>query len=674
MTDATWSDSNRNQINIAILGAISAGKSTLLNTFFANTYSDCKIKRTTMMPQIYLETEKMNTRAAKKIRETNSSVNKELIELSESGKQVTKEDIIEIQHLVPKIYDFLDLEKNIYLTIYDIPGLNDGRTKELYFEYINTNFNKFDIIIFVVDITSALNTSDEVDILENIITNCKNNYEKYDIHNKLIILANKCDEMSISDDGTLILEEDHEEMMSQLNKLVDEKIKGIFPSLEHEIKPISCEDSYIYRMFNRNPEFELDMKYLNKFGYNEYGKSKWNKLKESERRAKIKELLDDIDMEETMNITGFNGFKNLLNSYLTPVNQKVYINNHISQGLSKIIGNTKIDISEDIQLFYNFSQQYKSLEKRIKIGINTTKIFSNIITEYMETWNTTIIMGFIEIMAAFDPNTTPKWVLKQESFLPQIEEAKEIIDNARRLFNGDIPIIVELNNNITEALNNYYVSDINTKLKPVGSLFDHLSKLVKYGYTITKNLIDNLFNNQDMINQNPAQIIKYLETLEEDGFITSEEKKEKVLDILIDVYNYFSSTIVTNFPKYIETNDIYLYLYYANMFWTKYILSNEITSCEKINTLGFLSRFNEIKYMNIDIHKQNFNFKYKNSSFLLVLENYYLSRIESNDDEITSSNEESEESEESDGNSDELDSTLQVPPAKAKKIIRKKKN
>ena len=65
-------------------------------------------------------------------------------------------------------------------------------------------------------------------------------------------------------------------------------------------------------MFNRNPEFELDMKYLNKFGYNEYGKSKWNKLKESERRAKIKELLDDIDMEETMNITGFNGFKNLL--------------------------------------------------------------------------------------------------------------------------------------------------------------------------------------------------------------------------------------------------------------------------------------------------------------------------------------------------------------------------
>ena len=317
MTDTTWSDSNRNQINIAILGAISAGKSTLLNTLFANTYSDCKIKRTTMMPQIYLETEKMNTRAAKKIRETNSTINKELIELSESGKQVTKEDIIEIQHLVPKIYDFLDLEKNIYLTIYDIPGLNDGRTKDLYFEYINTNFNKFDIIIFVVDITSALNTSDEVDILENIITNCKNNNEKYDIHNKLIILANKCDEMSISDDGTLILEEEHEEMMSQLNKLVDEKIKGIFPSLEHEIKPISCEDSYIYRMFNRNPEFELDMKYLNKFGYNEYGKSKWNKLKESERRAKIKELLDDINMEETMNITGFNGFKNLLNSYLS---------------------------------------------------------------------------------------------------------------------------------------------------------------------------------------------------------------------------------------------------------------------------------------------------------------------------------------------------------------------
>ena len=67
MTEHWHNDSKRNQVNIAILGAVSAGKSTLLNTIFANTYSECKIKRTTMTPQIYLETDKLNTRAAKKI-------------------------------------------------------------------------------------------------------------------------------------------------------------------------------------------------------------------------------------------------------------------------------------------------------------------------------------------------------------------------------------------------------------------------------------------------------------------------------------------------------------------------------------------------------------------------------------------------------------------------------
>jgi predicted GTPase len=631
MTEHWHNDSKRNQVNIAILGAVSAGKSTLLNTIFANTYSECKIKRTTMTPQIYLETDKLNTRAAKKIIENNSIINKKLIELSESGEVVTQNDIKEVYHLVPKVHDFLELEKDIYLTIYDIPGLNDGRTKDVYFEYIENNFNKFDIIIFVVDINSALNTSDEVAILEKIINNCKINNECHGIHNKLIILANKCDEMSLSDEKILILEEEHAEMMLQLKKLVDEKINNIFPTLEYDIKPISCEDSYIYRMYNKNPEFELDMKYLNKFGYNEYGKTRWNKLTESVRRHKIKELLNEIDMNETMGITGFNGFKHLLNSYLNPENQKIYINNHISQGISKINNNTKIDISDDIQMFYNFSQQYKSLEKRITSGINTTEIFKTMISKYMETWNINIIMGFIyKIQDNHLENKDFKWGLKQESFIPQIEEAKDIIDNACRLFNGDIPIITELNNNITDSLNNYYVSDINNKTKSITTLFNHLSKLVSYGYNITKNLIDNLFNNQNMIKQSPFKIIEYLEKLELDGFITNEYKKEKVLDIISDIYKHLSLSAVTEFPEYIADDDIYLYLYYSNMFWSKYIMFNEIPNLfiEKIHTIGFLSSSNQIKYMSLDIYKKSFNFNYKKSCNLLLLENYYICLIE----------------------------------------------
>ena len=39
-----FANMNRNQINIAIVGAVSDRKSTLLNNTSANTYSNCKIK------------------------------------------------------------------------------------------------------------------------------------------------------------------------------------------------------------------------------------------------------------------------------------------------------------------------------------------------------------------------------------------------------------------------------------------------------------------------------------------------------------------------------------------------------------------------------------------------------------------------------------------------------
>ena len=55
----SFEDNQRYQINIAICGAVSAGKSTLLNSLFVSQYSDMKIKRTTMTPQVYYESNKM---------------------------------------------------------------------------------------------------------------------------------------------------------------------------------------------------------------------------------------------------------------------------------------------------------------------------------------------------------------------------------------------------------------------------------------------------------------------------------------------------------------------------------------------------------------------------------------------------------------------------------------
>ena len=71
-----FQNANRNQINIALVGAVSAGKSTLLNTIFAKTYSHCKIKRTTMTPQIYYEYDgKAPSKTSKAVKEENRIIN-----------------------------------------------------------------------------------------------------------------------------------------------------------------------------------------------------------------------------------------------------------------------------------------------------------------------------------------------------------------------------------------------------------------------------------------------------------------------------------------------------------------------------------------------------------------------------------------------------------------------
>ena len=391
------------------------------------------------------------------------------------------------------------------------------------------------------------------------------------------------------------------------------------------------------------------MKYLNKFGYNEYGKTRWNKLDEGARRAKINKLLLEIDMDETMNITGFNGFRKVLNKFLSPSNQKIYINNHILQGLTKIVGNTKIDISDDIQLFYKYLQQYKSLEKRIKVGIDTDEIFSTIFSKYLDEWDKNILMGFIDKTPLPDlkkiftkqyivrsgNGETEECYLKNDTFLPQIEEAKVILDNAVRLFNGDIEILTYLNIIVTSALNNYYVKDIESKVKPVDSLFGHLSKLVTYGYRITKDLISNLFSNPDMINKKPQEIIVYLEKLEADGFIDSKEKVEKVLEILKTIYTHLynapagKSLASVPIMGYMPNNNLHLYTYYVDIFWTKYINTFSAVTLRDIVRIGYICRANQLKYITAYTGTME-PVEEINKDDLIILENYYISLLSIN--------------------------------------------
>ena len=68
-------------IHIAILGPISAGKSTLLNGLFCDTFSDMKRKRTTMLPQIYqITNDNKKYMSSAEISTLNTKINNEILQ------------------------------------------------------------------------------------------------------------------------------------------------------------------------------------------------------------------------------------------------------------------------------------------------------------------------------------------------------------------------------------------------------------------------------------------------------------------------------------------------------------------------------------------------------------------------------------------------------------------
>lgn len=614
----TFEDNQRYQINIAICGAISAGKSTLLNSLFVSQYSDMKIKRTTMTPQVYYENQKIDSTLNKKIREQNTLINKTLLEKGEKGEQVVLDDIQETTYVVPPVHKLVSLQSNVMLTIYDIPGLNDG-TNGIYYEYLNQNFHKFDIILFIIDINSGLNTTDEVKILETILQKCKENYDKYQIYNKLLVLANKCDDMSIDtsvtvvDDGheetNFLLDEEFTEMYDQIKTIVNQKVEKIFPKLEYSISPISCEDSYIYRMYDRNPEYDLDIKHVNKFGYYEYGKSKWNRLSDEAKKAKIQQLMKDLDIDDTLNLCGFNQFRNKLSNYLKPQDQYNYLLNHILYKLNQIKNYNIIDIKSDIKEFDLYFNRIKELNIIFNYENEFTK-FIKIINNYLINYENEIIKTFI---------CFKKENIKDVSNIEYVYKIKENIDLLCSLFQDRTKKHAnKLNTIITNSINKVLVSNINTRTHPIIKAYEYIIKLFKHGYKITIDLTNNFFTNKNMMKQNPKEIIKYLNDLETKGLIIESDKIKTLENLLLNIYqNRFDET-------YIDLEYRPWASYLIDLFWssknTEYFASNRNISTKFLN-FGFLAKYN----LNFHLHKGTVQLGEMLPKFndFLLLENYY---------------------------------------------------
>jgi predicted GTPase len=319
--------------NVAIVGTISAGKTTLLNALYTESLGRVHTQKTTLVPNVFHENnDSLFVHETEYIKETTEKKNEEFKRLLENN---SLEHLEEIHYNIKKINDFIVCKNNMTMTIYDTPGLNDATTRPIYYKYINDKFHCFDIIIWIIDVNSAINTSDEIDICKNLITNIKKNYDEYGINTKLVVLINKCDDMWCNSNNVLELDDEKSQMFSQAQKIIDEQIRQIHPEYNYAMIPISSENAYIYRMFQQNKQIEkfmsmnIDNKYLNKLGCIEFTRVDWNKMTYEEKKSKLWEKLNGQDLSTRMTNTGFNNLKKIMQAFFNDNNEIAFILNGI---------------------------------------------------------------------------------------------------------------------------------------------------------------------------------------------------------------------------------------------------------------------------------------------------------------------------------------------------------
>lgn len=578
------SDFYRNQINIAVIGPISVGKSTFVNTLFVKQYSDMKIKRTTMTPQVYYETdiESIDNAQSEEIRKKNKNINDNLYKKIEHNDEVEYDDIQEIKYYVPKTSKFVQLINKVYFTVYDLPGLNDGHVanSEVYHNWVSNNFYKFDIVICVFDLKSGLNTSDEVKILKDTITNIKNNKDNHNIDTKLCVIVNKCDDMYLDDKGKLKFSDDeHQEMFDQVNQVIANKRDEMYPDLQYDIIRMSSEDAYIYRMYENNPNNDLGMQYMNRFGHNEFGRTSWNKMKEDERREKIKQFMESIkdDIYERMEINGFGDFISKLSKILDRKGQYKFLINHINFSLSEIKGFDKMINEDDLAMFTKIYNRITEINHHMGIDIENNQgitSFNKYINEYMIEY---VKLHLEEYLTNINPTN-----------IDMAEKNAEYLSKYCDTFAS--PYCISVYDKLQDNINEYYSSNIKSRQHTFSKSFEHFKKLVFHKYSKLKELVQSLFENDDILNNDYQYIFNSLNHLHKGGHISTEELDEKLKDVLIKIYKAINSNRVI---KYVDKDILPSYVFWAYKYWNnRDILDNKHTE------LQFWAYKNMVKFIN----------------------------------------------------------------------------
>jgi len=374
------------EIKVALLGHVSAGKTTVLNALLQDKFSEVSKRRTTAGVNHFQLSFRNKTKQKNSTKDTqqeeqhftatsqevctdgyedtysvssddnkdHQTSNQTLGEITEDNSILRQKKIIQEKFFSVEIDEpFLQMGDSTKLILVDIPGVNEAGSSELYLDYVRKSWDGFDVVIVVMDAIQGVNTEEQVQLLQFV----KDNQDKQK-EVPVIILANKVDDPDDEEVMELVKEvrleverifsvEDREKTLSDILSSKNKANLGLVRSASPAFIPISAENGFLYRaashmqLSNFN---KFDMTYIDKIGHEEIGKFKWKKLTREQKYDAVYKVVSDPDQyKERLAASNFDKFLSTLDYFIGgDVSQKALIGKQLDVAMKKLSQTTNI--------------------------------------------------------------------------------------------------------------------------------------------------------------------------------------------------------------------------------------------------------------------------------------------------------------------------------------------
>ena len=590
-------------INVAILGSVSSGKSTLLNSLFLEEFTTMKIHRNTMIPQIY--TEVINNKStiiknAKTINAEISESNEKILDKSKDPNYNIQEDFKEIKFDIHKLKELNFLKKDLNFSFYDIPGLNDVKNHDIYFKYVKKNFNKFDVILYLINLESGLNTTDEINILNFICKNMSKSNPKF-----VIPIINKSDNMTM-ENGVLLCDNKYTTNCEHIKNILSEYI-GKYNINQWFAEPVlySAQEAFMYRILQKNPNYELSIENQNIIGFNEMGK-KYYALSNEDRIEKVKTIIKENKFNDTMvRMTGYNDLFDGIKNILSYSNQQILCTKKITDSFT-MLKESQPNTSNILNIYNGFEIIYEQSKQ-------LTQIFDCVLE----------LVNKIEFAKSIFDNVVSN--VKQDN-IDELVQLKTCIDTLANHKYSEI-IKFELINAIELVKDNiysYYVNYYN-KYYTFDDLIYVLEQL-ESNNIVKSNDFTQIY--LDYITTNKIDFYKSLDLSNYRSIVDFDSQLKSIIDklkshidsqLLRKIYNYVVKNKIKTLITHIKSNNqsdtnmaiLYNLMLFYNFNSTKNIEYSEIYTLLLSNYIGLIG---SMKFDSVD---------FNNDSSLYQIDNDY---------------------------------------------------